>query len=82
MVAGGEKHDLDEKMKSLNTEMREVLRDSEEFALIQQYVALTHGPTHEQYELSITDLFSIERDGEEQRFKDAGFDKDPNRQLL
>ena len=82
MVTGVEKHELDKQKESLNSQIREVPQDSEEFALIQQYVALTHGPTHEQYELSITDLFSIERNGEEQRFKDAGFDKDPNRQLL
>ena len=76
------KHDLDQKYESLNTKIREVDKKSKEFKMIEKYVASTHGTTHTQYKLSITDLFAVEREGETKAFEDGGFGTDPNRQLL
>ena len=76
------KHELDEKYESLKTDFRPVDRSSEEFKLIAEYVKNTHGPTHQEYTLTITDLFAVDRDGEDELYSKAGFNTDPQRKLL
>ena len=42
-----------------------------------RYVKQTHGRTHTDYSLSVTDVFEMKKEGEQEQFKDVG-----NRQLL
>jgi len=42
----------------------------------------THGSTHRQYGLEVQEVFELAREGEDQRYADAGFEKLHNKQLL
>jgi len=66
--------------RQLRTDLSPIAEGSEEWSLVNKYMQNTHGKTHTGYSLSITDLFSVEREGESARFKPHS--KDPNRQLL
>lgn len=55
-------------------------KKSDEFKLIKEYTDNTHAATHNWYRLSVEEVFRINRDGEETRFKP--FKKLHNRQLL
>ena len=57
-----------------------LIKDSEEFKMLEEYVANTHAPTHSSYSLELMDVFKIERHGEGKRYKP--FKKLPNRKLL
>lgn len=74
------KSPLDGHYKQLNTELKPLGRDSEEFKLLQNYVTNTHADTHANFELEIEDIFNVERAGEKRRFKP--FKKMHNRKLL
>lgn len=76
----GKKNPLDLHYEQLNTEIDVLDEKSEEFDVIKQYVKNTHAATHNSYELEIDQVFTIKRQGEEQRFKP--FKKLPNRKLL
>ena len=47
---------------------------------MEQYVANTHGATHSQYSLEVLEVFRVDREGEEKRYKP--FSKLHNKQLL
>ena len=57
-----------------------LIKDSEEFKMLEEYVTNTHAPTHSSYSLELMDVFKIERHGENKRYKP--FRKLPNRKLL
>lgn len=44
-------------------------KDSEEFKVIDNYVKVTHAPTHTAYTLQILDVFKIDREGEATKFR-------------
>ena len=54
--------------------------DSEEYEMLKEYVANTHGATHSQYSLDLLDVFKVDREGEGKKYKP--FSKLHNRQLL
>lgn len=54
--------------------------DGEEYMMLQEYVANTHGATHSSYSLEVLDIFSVARHGEKKRYKP--FSKMANRMLL
>ena len=60
--------------------MQVLTKDSEEFLLIQEYVANTHGTTHSSYSLEVLEVFRVARHGEKKRYKP--FSKMANRMLL
>lgn len=71
---------IDAHYKQLNTKLRTLPHDSEEFALLVQYVKNTHAETHANFELHVEDIFAVERANELRRYKP--FRKLHNRQLL
>ncbi|KAG0340889.1 Poly [ADP-ribose] polymerase 2 [Podila humilis] len=74
---------LDQKFASLKLNTLEPLdKSSERFKLIEQYTKNTHGATHSGYDLIVDEVFDLDRQGEQQRFEDSGFDKFHNRRLL
>ncbi|KAG0033677.1 hypothetical protein BGZ81_007675 [Podila clonocystis] len=74
---------LDSQFASLKLNKLEPMdKNSERFKLIEQYTKNTHGATHSSYDLVIDEVFDLDRQGEEERYKDSGFDKLHNRRLL
>ncbi|XP_020719447.2 poly [ADP-ribose] polymerase isoform X1 [Bombus terrestris] len=78
--ADATKNPLDTYYKQLNTEIKILDKESEEYKVIKKYVQNTHAATHTLYELEIQDVFVIKRQGEDNRFKP--FKKLHNRKLL
>lgn len=74
------KSPLDGHYKQLNTDLKPIAKDTEEFALLEKYVRNTHAGTHNDFELEIEDIFNVERVGEKRRYKP--FKKLHNRKLL
>eukprot|EP00747_Dinoflagellata_sp_TGD_P100722 gnl/TRDRNA2_/TRDRNA2_168120_c1_seq1.p1 gnl/TRDRNA2_/TRDRNA2_168120_c1~~gnl/TRDRNA2_/TRDRNA2_168120_c1_seq1.p1 ORF type:complete len:406 (-),score=114.97 gnl/TRDRNA2_/TRDRNA2_168120_c1_seq1:27-1124(-) len=79
-AAGPTKHPLDESYAKLKTEMEPLKPGSDDWNLVQKYIQNTHAATHNKYKLTLKNLFSVEREGEAERFKK--FEDAPNRQLL
>jgi len=75
-----EKDPLDVHYESLNTNMTVVENASEEFAMICEFVKNTHAKTHSSYSLTVDEVFTIERNGERQRYRP--FKDLHNRKLL
>lgn len=75
-----DKDPIDAHYDKLNTEVKELPRDSEEWKMLESYVKNTHASTHTQYTLEIQEIFKVERKGEKKRFKP--FRQLPNHQLL
>ncbi|KAF9090498.1 Poly [ADP-ribose] polymerase 2 [Mortierella sp. GBA35] len=74
---------LDQQYASLRLNKLEPMdKNSERFKLIEQYVRNSHGQTHSYYNLVIDEVFDLDREGEQERFKDAGFEQLHNRRLL
>ncbi|KAG0355708.1 hypothetical protein BG005_005356 [Podila minutissima] len=74
---------LDSQFASLKLNKLEPMdKNSDRFKLIEQYTKNTHGATHSSYDLVIDEVFDLDRQGEEERYKDSGFDKLHNRRLL
>ncbi|KAJ6635587.1 Poly [ADP-ribose] polymerase [Pseudolycoriella hygida] len=74
------KSPLDGHYKQLNTDLKPISKDTEEFAMLEKYVRNTHAKTHDNFELEIEDIFKVERAGEKRRYKP--FKKIHNRKLL
>ncbi|PRP83966.1 hypothetical protein PROFUN_08650 [Planoprotostelium fungivorum] len=71
---------IDLHYKGLNTEIVSLDSTEKTYKILQKYVRDTHGPTHQTYTLSVTDIFTVAREGQDQYF--APFSKHDNRQLL
>ncbi|XP_053972152.1 poly [ADP-ribose] polymerase [Hylaeus volcanicus] len=74
------KNPLDAHYEQLKTDIKVLSKDSKEYTVIQQYVKNTHAQTHTQYELEIEDVFVVNRQGEDTRYKP--FKKLNNKKLL
>ncbi|XP_072383200.1 poly [ADP-ribose] polymerase-like [Diabrotica undecimpunctata] len=59
---------VDDYYKGLNTEIGILDKNSREFRIIQDYVKFTHTVTHNQYKLIVEEVYTIKRQGEEERF--------------
>ncbi|EOX94505.1 hypothetical protein QUC31_004563 [Theobroma cacao] len=59
---------LDEKYKKLNCDVVPLPHDSEEYRLIEKYLLTTHAPTHTDWTLELEEVFSLEREGEFDKF--------------
>lgn len=56
MKTSGREHTVDSYYNQLNAEIDVLHRESEEFAIIQEYVKNTHTATHSHYQLEIEDV--------------------------
>jgi len=74
------KDPIDKHYAKLKTDMEVLQRDSEEWAVLEEYVQNTHASTHTLYTLEIEEIFKVSRKGEAKRFKP--FKALPNRMLL
>ncbi|KAK9683474.1 hypothetical protein RND81_10G143600 [Saponaria officinalis] len=72
---------LDDKYKKLHCDMVPLLHDSEEYRLIEKYLMTTHAPTHTDWSLELEEVFSVEREGEFDKFAPLR-EKLGNRMLL
>ncbi|XVE77898.1 hypothetical protein DITRI_Ditri13aG0100800 [Diplodiscus trichospermus] len=59
---------LDEKYKKLKCDITPLPHDSEDFRLIEKYLLTTHAPTHTEWTLELEEVFSLEREGEFDKF--------------
>jgi poly [ADP-ribose] polymerase len=73
-------HPIDRSYRQLGCGMTALEPDSPTVQLIARYLKETHGQTHSGFQLELQQVFSLSRDGEEQRF--APFASTPNRMLL
>ncbi|KAK3031656.1 hypothetical protein RJ639_035024, partial [Escallonia herrerae] len=55
---------LDEKYKKLHCHMVPLPHDSEDYRLVERYLQTTHAPTHTEWELELEEVFSLDREGE------------------
>ncbi|CAO2826568.1 unnamed protein product [Amaranthus hypochondriacus] len=72
---------LDTKYKKLHCDMAPLPHDSEEYQLIEKYLLTTHAPTHTEWSLELEEVFSLERDGEFDKYSPQR-EKLGNRMLL
>lgn len=59
---------LDEKYKKLCCDIAPLPHDSEDYQLIEKYLHATHAPTHTDWSLELEEVFSLEREGEFDKF--------------
>jgi hypothetical protein len=61
-------HPIDSAYGTLKTKLTPVEKDSKEYKLIEKMTYDTHGPTHTDYKLKIVDIFTVEREGESEKY--------------
>lgn len=62
-------HDsLDDKYKKLQCHMVPLAHDSEDYRLVEKYLQTTHAPTHTDWALELEEVFTVEREGEFDKF--------------
>ncbi|KAM6592239.1 hypothetical protein CsatA_014844 [Cannabis sativa] len=59
---------LDDKYKKLRCDIDPIPRDSADYSLIEKYLLNTHAPTHTDWSLELEEVFSLEREGEHDKF--------------
>ncbi|XP_057798060.1 poly [ADP-ribose] polymerase 1 [Salvia miltiorrhiza] len=59
---------IDEKYEKLHCHVSPLSHDSEEFRLIEKYLRTTHAPTHTEWALQLEEVFSLERQGETDKY--------------
>ncbi|XP_059660381.1 poly [ADP-ribose] polymerase 1 [Cornus florida] len=72
---------LDEKYKKLCCDIAPLPHNSEDYLLIEKYLQTTHAPTHTDWSLELEEVFSLEREGEFDKFAPYR-EKLSNRMLL
>ncbi|XP_062190383.1 poly [ADP-ribose] polymerase 1 [Phragmites australis] len=55
---------LDDKYMKLHCNITPLAHDSEDYKLVERYLQNTHAPTHKDWSLELEDVFSLDRDGE------------------
>ncbi|KAK7396422.1 hypothetical protein VNO78_17421 [Psophocarpus tetragonolobus] len=59
---------IDDNYKKLHCDISPLPHDSEDFCLIQKFLHNTHAPTHTDWSLELEEVFSLEREGEFDKF--------------
>ncbi|XP_012569391.1 poly [ADP-ribose] polymerase 1 [Cicer arietinum] len=72
---------IDDNYKKLHCGISPLPHDSEDFRLVEKYLHTTHAPTHVDWSLELEEVFSLEREGEFDKFAPYR-DKLGNRMLL
>ncbi|OCU01585.1 poly [ADP-ribose] polymerase 2 isoform X1 [Xenopus laevis] len=75
---GSLEHPIDRQYRQLNCSMQPLDKTSSAFQLIEDYLLSTHAPTHNDYTMTLLQVFELQRVGEESNFR-ADL---PNRMLL
>ncbi|KAM9323443.1 poly [ADP-ribose] polymerase 2 [Pholidichthys leucotaenia] len=66
--ANSDEHPLDRQYHSIQCKLEPLDPSGNEFKVIEKYLQSTHAPTHNDYTMSILDIFSVDRDGENSNF--------------
>jgi hypothetical protein len=61
-------HPIDSAYGTLKTKLTPIEKDSKEYKMIEKMTYDTHGPTHSDYKLQIVDIFTVEREGESEKY--------------
>ncbi|XP_068640410.1 poly [ADP-ribose] polymerase 1 [Aristolochia californica] len=72
---------FDEKYKKLHCGISPVPHNSEDYQLVEKYLKTTHAPTHKDWSLELEEVFSLEREGEYDKYEEYR-NKLGNRMLL
>ncbi|KAK4344775.1 hypothetical protein RND71_034951 [Anisodus tanguticus] len=72
---------LDEKYKKLQCDISPLPHQSEDYRVIEKYLQRTHAPIYKDWVLEVEEVFSLEREGEFDKFKPCK-EKLKNRMLL
>ncbi|KAK2387997.1 Poly [ADP-ribose] polymerase 1 [Trifolium repens] len=72
---------IDDNYKKLHCNISPLPHDSEDFRLVEKYLHTTHAPTHTDWSLELEEVFSLEREGEFDKYAPYR-DKVGNRMLL
>lgn len=59
---------IDEKYEKLRCQVSPLSHDSDDFRLIEKYLQRTHAPTHTEWTLELEEVFSLERQGEMDKY--------------
>ena len=77
--SGVHEHPLDSYYASLKAELTPLPHASMDWKVINDYITLTHAPTHSNYKLELLDVYHVGREGENSRFEHFA---DKHRMLL
>ncbi|XP_040208464.1 poly [ADP-ribose] polymerase 2 isoform X4 [Rana temporaria] len=78
MDLGSHEHSLDRQYRQLHCSLDNLDKTSDEFQLIERYLKTTHASTHNDYTMTLINVFRINKEGEESKFRAEL----PNRMLL
>ncbi|XP_058149820.1 poly [ADP-ribose] polymerase 2 isoform X2 [Dasypus novemcinctus] len=63
-------HPLDQHYRNLHCALHPLDHASHEFKVISQYLQSTHAPTHNDYTMTLLDVFEVEKEGEKEAFRE------------
>ncbi|XP_047395895.1 poly [ADP-ribose] polymerase 2 isoform X1 [Sciurus carolinensis] len=63
-------HPLDQHYRNLHCALHPLDHESYEFKVISQYLQSTHAPTHNDYTMTLLDVFEVEKEGEREAFRE------------
>ncbi|XP_048211654.1 poly [ADP-ribose] polymerase 2 [Perognathus longimembris pacificus] len=63
-------HPLDQHYRNLHCALHPLDHESYEFKVISQYLQSTHAPTHNDYTITLLDVFEVEKEGEKEAFRE------------
>jgi len=66
---------VDRKYNQLKVDIQPMEKKSKEFKLVEQSIKTTHASTHNQYKMEVMDMFSLDKSGEAEKFKECGNSK-------
>ncbi|XP_061111087.1 poly [ADP-ribose] polymerase 2 [Conger conger] len=69
MDADSLEHPLDRQYHSLHCGLQPIASDCPEYKVIEEYLRTTHAPTHNDYTMSVLDIFAVDRAGEKDNFQ-------------
>ena len=61
--------EVDSNYDKLNCKLITLEKNSEDYKIIEKYLNTTHASTHSYYTLDIQDIFKVDREGEDKRYK-------------
>ncbi|XP_070700865.1 poly [ADP-ribose] polymerase 2 [Pempheris klunzingeri] len=65
---GSDEHPLDRQYRALQCQLQPLDSSCQEYKVVEQYLQSTHAPTHQDYTMTVLDIFSVDREGERVNF--------------
>ncbi|KAM4708225.1 poly [ADP-ribose] polymerase 2 isoform 2-T2 [Discoglossus pictus] len=62
-------HPIDRQYRQLHCSLQPLEKTSVDFQLIERYLQSTHAPTHNDYTMTLLNVFQLQREGEESNFR-------------